>query len=479
MLLKEIGRRTSGSARSTAASSVQEIMSQKLGPLAEGLVVVDGSGLSYHNRLTCAAVVELLMQAGPGSPLVEGLAVAGERGTLRSCGPAVAGQDEHNAIRAKTGSLNDSTALAGVTVAADGEVLTFAMVANQPWISYLGSCNSIRRGVMNAVARYTYRDVAPSESVHSGDREALEALFDATAGHGWFNAYGWKTDWPLARWHGVSTNASGRVSEVVLRGPFGNGLTGTIPEELVDLSELARLDLSGNDLSGSLPGGIADLSELRELRTTGTSLCLSRSLRSSMAWLESASEVPVPVCTSFDDTLGHAHAEALEDLAGGGVLEGTECAEARMCPDEPIDRATLAVWLLRVLGHAEPAALSTSRFADVDPESWWAAHVERFAGLGITRGCARDPLRFCPGASLTRDQMAAFITRALNLSAQERIGFPDAAGSVFQSDIAAVVEAGIMGPCEGTPTHFCPRRAVTRGQAATFLVAAQDLLAAG
>jgi len=479
MLLKEVGRRTAGSARSTAVSSVQEIMRQKLGPLAEGLVVADGSGLSYHNRLTCAAMVELLSQAGPGSPLVRGLAVAGERGTLRACRPAVAGQDRNEAIRAKTGTLGASTALAGVSVAADGEVLTFAVIANRPSIISLGSCNSIRRGVMNAAARYTYRDLAPNDAVHPGDREALEALFDATGGHDWFNAYGWKTDLPLARWHGVSTSESGRVTGLVLGGRFGNGLTGTIPEELDDLSELARLDLSGNDLSDSLPAGITDLSELGELRVTGTRLCLSRSLRSATAWFDSISEVPVPVCTSFDDTFGHAHAEALADLATTGVLEGTECAETRMCPDAPIDRATVAVWLLRVLGHAEPGALTASRFADVDPESWWAAHVERFAGLGITDGCARNPLRFCPDASLKRAHMAALLTRALNLSTEEAVGFPDTVGSAFHDAIAAVVEAGIMSPCEGAPPHFCPRDRVSRGQAATLLVAAQDFLASG
>ena len=261
MLLKEIGRRTSDSARSVATASVTEIMQRLLGPSAEGLAIVDGSGLSSHNRLTCAAVVELLIQAGPGSPLVEGLAVAGERGTLRACWLAVAGQDEHNAIRAKTGTLNQSTALAGVTASANGEVLAFAMIANRPHIIGLGSCNSIHRGVMNAAARYTYRDLPPNFSDHSGDRSALEVMFDATGGDAWFNVYGWGTELPLNRWYGVSTSESGRVTEIDLGGSFGNGLTGTLPEKLGDLSELTLLDLSKNDLSGSLPVSLSKLIE--------------------------------------------------------------------------------------------------------------------------------------------------------------------------------------------------------------------------
>ena len=478
MLLKEIGRRTAGSARASAVASVQEIMQQKLGPLAEGLVIVDGSGLSSHNRLTCAAIVELLSQAGPGSPLVEGLSVVGERGTLRSCRPAVGNQDQHNAIRAKTGTLLQSTALAGTTVAANGEILTFAMMANRPYIIGLGSCNSIRRGVLNAAARYTYRAFPPNDPVHAGDREALQALLDATGGDAWFNFWGWNTDSPLTRWHGVTTNASGRVIEIDLSGAFGNGLTGSIPEELADLSELIRLDLSGNDLSGSLPTRIADLTKLREIRVTGTSLCVPRSLRSSMTWFEHISDDPLLICTSFADTLGNIHAEALDTLFDGGVLEGTGCAQTQMCPDEPIERSTLAVWLVRVLGHGELEARSDSRFSDVDPELWWAAHVERFAELSITRGCAENPLRFCPDVSLTRGQMAAFLARALNLPTVEPGNFTDTDGNQFRSDIDAVIAAGIMNPCIEKPLSFCSRAPVSRGQAATFLARAQRFFAA-
>ena len=475
MLLKNVGRLTAGSARSAAVASVEEIVRQRLGPLADGLVVADGSGLSSHNRLTCAAAVELLSRSGPGSPLVEGLAVAGERGTLRVCGAAVAGRDQHNAIRAKTGRLDQVTALAGTTVAADGEVLTFAMIANRPFITFLGSCNSIRRGVLNAAARYTYRDLPPNSPVHAGDRESLVALFDATGGDGWFNAWGWQTDLPLTRWHGVATNASGRVIEIDLGGPFGNGLTGALPEEIGALSELTRLDLSRNDLVGSLPARIGDLAKLSDLQLVGNRLCMPRSLRASQPRFDGISDTPVLLCTSFGDTLGHLHAEAIEILAGSGVLEGAECSENSICPDDPIDRRTLAVWLPRVLGHGEPENRSASRFADVGPGLPWAAHVERFAELGLTWGCAVDPLRFCPHTGVTRGQMAAFTNRGLELSPASA-SFADTAGHYFGNDISAVVAAGIMHPCSQEPASFCPQTALTRGQAATILVRVQRVV---
>ena len=476
MLLKEIGRRTAGSTRSSAVASVQEIMRQKLGPLAEGLVIVDGSGLSSHNRLTCAAIVELLSQAGPGSPLVEGLSVVGERGTLRLCRPAVVGQDQHNAIRGKTGTLLQSTALAGITVAANGEIVTFAMMANRPYIIGLGLCNSIRRGVLNAAARYTYRAQPANGPVHAGDRQALEALFDATGGDAWFNVWGWNTDAPLTRWHGVTTNASGRVIEIDLSGPFGNGLTGTLPEAIGALSELTSLDLSENDLSGSLPSRVADLSKLSELQLAETGLCVARGVESWKLWFERISGTELPICTSFVDTFGTVYAESIEDLAESGVLEGSECSESYICPEEPIDRSTFAVWLTRTLDEDEPAEVTASRFADIDPELWWAPHVERLAELGVTVGCAADPPRYCPERGVTRGQMAIFLTRALDLPSVDPIGFADIAGRSYEREIDAAVVARLIDGCAVEPLRYCPSEIVTRGQAAAFLAEAHRFL---
>ncbi len=56
-----------------------------------------------------------------------------------------------------------------------------------------------------------------------------------------------------------------------------------------------------------------------------------------------------------------------------------------------------------------------SRFADVDSGLWSTPFVERLADIGITSGCAVGPLRFCPDEPVTRGQMATFLTRALDL----------------------------------------------------------------
>ena len=92
--------------------------------------IEDGSGLSRSNLVTPHAVVQLLKYADQQSwrPLfVESLAVAGVDGTLEERmkeGPA------RGRVRAKTGSLGDTTTLAGYVQTTSGETLVFALFLN-------------------------------------------------------------------------------------------------------------------------------------------------------------------------------------------------------------------------------------------------------------------------------------------------------------------------------------------------------------
>ena len=94
------------------------------------------------------------------------------------------------------------------------------------------------------------------------ERLALTSVHDLTDGPSWANRTAWATEAPLGDWHGVATEG-GRVVQVALP---GNGLSGPLPGEIVNLSQLTTVDLTGNDLSGAVPGAIGMLSELAELR---------------------------------------------------------------------------------------------------------------------------------------------------------------------------------------------------------------------
>ena len=157
-----------------------------------------------------------------------------------------------------------------------------------------------------------------------------------------------------------------------------------------------------------------------------------------------------------------------------GVFEGTECGSDMFCPDEPVARWVMAVWLVRVLEDTSPSGGGTSRFVDVDDSLWWAPYVERLAVLGVTAGCATDPARFCPSDTVTRAQMATFLTRAFDLAPGPSAGFVDVAGGPHQPGINALAASGVTVGCVTHPLRFCPARAVTRGQMATFLTRALD-----
>ena len=94
------------------------------------------------------------------------------------------------------------------------------------------------------------------------DREILIALYNATDGDNWTNNTNWLSDEPLSNWHGVTTDADGRVTKLDLT---GNRLSGRMPSQLGDLSSLRELRLGNNDLSGPIPSELGKLSALTRL----------------------------------------------------------------------------------------------------------------------------------------------------------------------------------------------------------------------
>ena len=179
----------------------------------------------------------------------------------------------------------------------------------------------------------------------------------------------------------------------------------------------------------------------------------------------------------FDDVGGGGvHAPAVEALEADGVFEGTGCGDGLFCPGEPILRWVIAVWLIRVL-DAAPAEGADTRFSDVDAGEWWAPYLETLADLGVTAGCATGPLRFCPHESVTRAQMASFLVRAFDLDEAPTAGFVDTAGNTHEANIDALAGGRVTAGCATGPLRYCPAKAVTRAQMATFLARATGLVA--
>ena len=74
---------------------------------------------------------------------------------------------------------------------------------------------------------------------------------------------------------------------------------------------------------------------------------------------------------SSDVSSGGMHEPAIGALADQGIFTNTECGDGLFCPDEPINRWVMAVWLIRVLG-GETDTTGTSRFGEVIASEWWS-----------------------------------------------------------------------------------------------------------
>src|SRR6185369_3360040 len=120
----------------TGAAAATRAVLARLGLPAAGDRLVDGSGLSLQDRVTPALLAGLLRVAsGPADPrlhaLVPALPVSGYLGTLDDryrTGPAALAAGE---VRAKTGTLDGVSSLAGLVRGADGRLLVFAVVADR------------------------------------------------------------------------------------------------------------------------------------------------------------------------------------------------------------------------------------------------------------------------------------------------------------------------------------------------------------
>jgi hypothetical protein len=122
---------------------------------------------------------------------------------------------------------------------------------------------------------------------------------------------------------------------------------------------------------------------------------------------------PPPSGTVFNDVgVSDFAASFIEQLYADGITSG--CGNNNYCPDAEVTRAQMAVFLLRAkygASYSPPAA--TGVFNDVGL-GYWAVHwIEQLAAEGITSGCGNG--NYCPEDPVTRAQMAVFLVRTFGL----------------------------------------------------------------
>ena len=142
------------------------------------------------------------------------------------------------------------------------------------------------------------------------------------------------------------------------------------------------------------------------------------------------------------------------------------------CPDSPVTRQQMAVFLLKSEhGFAYTPPACAGLFADVPCPSQYANWIEQLASEGVTSGCGS--VNYCPNDPVTRQQMAVFLLKTEHGAAYAPPAcssnpFADVTcPSTYANWIKQLVAESITGGCGGS--NYCPVDPVTRGQMSVFL----------
>jgi D-alanyl-D-alanine carboxypeptidase/D-alanyl-D-alanine-endopeptidase (penicillin-binding protein 4) len=99
--------------------------------------IQDGSGLTRDTKVTARQITRVLVAAyhdfSISPEFLSSLGVAGEDGTLKN---RFSGSELKSLLRAKTGTIDGVSALAGYFPTKDGEIIAFSILLNDPGMKY-------------------------------------------------------------------------------------------------------------------------------------------------------------------------------------------------------------------------------------------------------------------------------------------------------------------------------------------------------
>jgi hypothetical protein len=168
----------------------------------------------------------------------------------------------------------------------------------------------------------------------------------------------------------------------------------------------------------------------------------------------------------------------IERLYSVSITGGCGSNPLSYCPEKQVTRAQMAVFLLKGMYGAAytPPNATGIVFNDIPADHMFAKWIEQLAAEGITGGCGNG--NYCPDAPVTREQLAVFLLRAehgntYNPPAATGVFNDVPAGYWAAPWIEQLATEGITGGCGGG--KFCPKTIVNRAQMAVFLVGTFNL----
>ncbi len=193
----------------------------------------------------------------------------------------------------------------------------------------------------------------------------------------------------------------------------------------------------------------------------------------------------VPSGGFTDVEAGNVHRAAVDCLAWYDITSGGAAGRPadNYGPELQVRRGQMASFLVRVIDRVDPRLLPVAErdfscpsdpglaLADSNPH---ADAIRRLAGAGVVDGGVggRPADCFGPELDVRRDQMAAFLHRALELASGDRIrsetdAFDDDRGNPHESTINALTGQGLL--AGKSFRVYDPSAPVRRDQMASFL----------
>ncbi len=175
---------------------------------------------------------------------------------------------------------------------------------------------------------------------------------------------------------------------------------------------------------------------------------------------------------SFADLTRHWSKAAVERLASRLIVSGVS-AQSFM-PDRSVSRAEFAAMLIRGLGLRGDGAVQASEFPDVAAEEWYASPVRTAAAYGLMHGYEDGTFR--PERTITREEMAVMLNRALELAGAELPAASGDALAAFADEAqlsgwarGAAGRAATAGLLQGFNGKLAPKAQLSRAEAAVAI----------
>ncbi|NIM95214.1 MAG: hypothetical protein GTO18_16070 [Anaerolineales bacterium] len=204
-----------------------------------------------------------------------------------------------------------------------------------------------------------------------------------------------------------------------------------------------------------------------------------------------AFEAPTSDLVFADVPLNHWAHDFIVSLFEAGYTSGcSEVPERRFCPEETMNRAESAVFVVRGL-HSEtlgyiPPSPNVQVFDDVpigDSEEWFSKWVTELSNQAYTAGCSDEPPLYCPMGGHNRAEATVFYLRMLYGSNYRP---PDPVEQIFidvplvdEDDqsvwyakwVNAAFDVELIQPCQTDmeAMRFRPEDPLTRSEAACMM----------